>query len=528
MVANEEITEQQFSDAVSGKESKIMEEAMREAELRVDENSGHPFEFLEGVFGYHIPLDIMKRMRDGTIDEMNLLPITRFIKNVTSLGKPGGVNIEAPIRKAFGLEPDGMLGDFYIVRELGNMVADGVMTASDMRELAVMATNGDREHPLLKEAQKRVDDYQRLRYIGQVFGLDVMPSGESKQRALGIEFFKAIEAGDTKEFFEKYPEYESRLLLSDWDDPEAMAKQAMKNQIWESYGDADPAIKKAARERFGEEFSTAFLQENNMETLTLEKMALWSQLLSGEDFEILKGDAADESPLLDIATMDAYEQFKGQTEARGVDLSRIQQLQQIYFDLPEVEKAHFLGEFTELQDYWNWKNVYLGTHPELIDVLGTQKVKDMPEEIQPLYIDYQSKMLQYFGPEIYDTQGGYFDLPEGQQRSQYLYQHPELKQYWDWKREIKELFPQLVPYLTKQPDAIPAPKEVQGVEGPHLLDISDWDADLLQTLSVYFYSGRELGAGSLAMLKSKWIESGSPGELQDFIDTTVRNSFEIY
>jgi len=53
----------------------------------------------------------------------------------------------------------------------------------------------------------------------------------------------------------------------------------------------------------------------------------------------------------------------------------------------------------------------------------------------------------YF-PGYYDLQDVYFKLPEkSKQRKAYLKEHPELVQYWDWRRDWFHRNPDVVPYL---------------------------------------------------------------------------------
>lgn len=74
-----------------------------------------------------------------------------------------------------------------------------------------------------------------------------------------------------------------------------------------------------------------------------------------------------------------------------------------------------------------------------------------PETAWRAQVFYDARTQNF--PGWYETQNGYYNLPKAQRRT-YLTQHPELKEYWGWRREFMEKNPDLVPYLTDDEKAI--------------------------------------------------------------------------
>ncbi|RKX65879.1 MAG: hypothetical protein DRP42_04130, partial [Tenericutes bacterium] len=50
-------------------------------------------------------------------------------------------------------------------------------------------------------------------------------------------------------------------------------------------------------------------------------------------------------------------------------------------------------------------------------------------------------------PDYYELQNKYFTLAEGNARNDYLRQTPQLKQYWDWRRNFLKKNPSIAPYI---------------------------------------------------------------------------------
>jgi hypothetical protein len=69
-----------------------------------------------------------------------------------------------------------------------------------------------------------------------------------------------------------------------------------------------------------------------------------------------------------------------------------------------------------------------------------------PETAWRAQVFYDTRNSKY--PDFYTLQNGYYANETKGARATYLKQNPELKQYWDWRRDFMTKNPDLVPYLT--------------------------------------------------------------------------------
>jgi hypothetical protein len=444
-MADGEISEAQAAEAMQMREGPLWEKAMTEGRIRVEGENANPFDFIQILSGYSLPLDMMAKILDGRPEDISRLPVTRMVEAATAYSTPGGINLEGPMRRALGWPERGKFGDYFVIRELANMVATGDMPLEVAQRAMV-----DKQGEAWTRALDRVGKYQATRYWGSALWTDFFPAGEERQRALHDVFVDALESDEPDaltNFFEEYPEFEARLQMRDWEDPQAMMRSFLVGQVWDQWMEADDLTRDRAKERFGETFQNAFLDKEtrSYDAIDTETLAIWSRMLGGDDLD-MAGPVDQLDPLVDAELAQAYKQY---TQAMGeANPGNIEQLQALYFDTPENKRVEFLKRFPQLRQYWDWKNVYLNEHPELIDELGTSKIKDAPDNIQELYYEYQAARVQHF-PNIYATQSQYFELPKPQRRA-FLGQHPELRQYWDWRRAVLEEYPEMEPYLTSR------------------------------------------------------------------------------
>ncbi len=444
-LADEEITQAQAAEAMQMREGPLWEKAMTEGRIRVEGENANPFDFIQVLSGYSLPLDMMAKIMDGRPEDISRLPVTRMVEAATAYSTPGGFNLEGGMRKALGWPERGKFGDYFVIRELANMVATGDMPLEVAQRAMV-----DKQGEAWTRALDRVGKYQATRYWGSALWTDFFPAGEERQRALHDVFVDALESDEPDaltNFFEEYPEFEARLQMRDWEDPQAMMRSFLVGQVWDQWIDADKLTRDKAAERFGETFQYAFLDKEtrSYDAIDTETLAIWSRMLGGDDLD-MAGPVDQLDPLVDAELAQAYKQY---TQAMGeANPGNIEQLQALYFDTPENKRVEFLKRFPQLRKYWDWKNMYLNENPELISELGSSKVKDAPENIQKLYYEYQAARSQHF-PNIYAVQSQYFELSKPQRRA-FLGQHPELKQYWDWRRAVLEEYPEMEPYLTSR------------------------------------------------------------------------------
>ena len=102
-------------------------------------------------------------------------------------------------------------------------------------------------------------------------------------------------------------------------------------------------------------------------------------------------------------------------------------------------------------------------------------------------------------PNYYEQQQGYYALPKSERKS-YLFKNPELKEYWDWKNNWYDAYPQYKPIFNGQ-----AFKTV---------DTSNWPPGLSDYVTAYAYTGKRMPSGAYAALEQVWIMEGQP--MSDF------------
>jgi len=121
--------------------------------------------------------------------------------------------------------------------------------------------------------------------------------------------------------------------------------------------------------------------------------------------------------------------LRGEVAARWPEVD-IYAIQGGYFDIPEDNKAA--------------RRAYLKTHPELKEFWGLQAAIGLREETEPRlqFIFDAYDMAEEKWPGIRNTQDEYFRIKEAEGKEaarQYLREHPELKEYWDFISSVKEV-----------------------------------------------------------------------------------------
>jgi len=136
------------------------------------------------------------------------------------------------------------------------------------------------------------------------------------------------------------------------------------------------------------------------------------------------------------------------------------------------EVAEHLGELFQMAFLNRETRSYDSIPPEMLQVWLKIIGGDPPGEVH--YTETLTPM-EFAPPEVawrlevfYDTRNEYFDYNEalwpiqstyfkleGAARPAFLREHPELKRYWDWRRDFMYRNPDLAIYLEDDPDRIP-------------------------------------------------------------------------
>lgn len=400
MRSAEKITPAEAEQAISTKTGVIWERAMAQAEIEEGKSSSPASlvgMMMQPALWWQIPLNMANENRAET----GPLPITRTGQTIKELGKNtflqpitnmvGGALAapETAIRRSKGLSEFGQWGDYYIDRTIAGMAADGEITA-DQARIAMIERTGD----IFAEATSRVSQEQALRtpgaagimalksgkpiqaipaFIGSIFGGSLFSEGELKMRGLKPVYdnaWKKFEAGDDQainQFFEDYPEYEARLAL--YDEPEDRLHQFLIDSVWRKYMALDKQNKYMAVEALGEDFELSFLDKEtrSYETISDKTLATWSQMLGKSEMpkvEAVAGaEKAKEISYYDQRTLKAIDAYRTEKESR---FKNVNVWQEAYFALPVgAQRKAFLQQHPELKAYWDWKDEYSRTHPEI-------------------------------------------------------------------------------------------------------------------------------------------------------------------
>jgi hypothetical protein len=541
MVHDEEINQTDAQAAIQDHAGTIWEKAYTQAKIDTDSDTANPYEFINLMMGWALPLQWAYYGLSGQKEKINALPITRMVNAVTSglgMNKGRGINLEGPIRRTLGMPELNQWDDYRVDRMLANMAAEGIVTADDAQRAML-----DRTGPAFLQAQQRVAQMGAWSYFGAPAAVDFFPEGEATQRALQGEYQKALEvwmkdknSTAMQDFFDKYPEYEARMAL--YRDPASRLKQFLISEVWNRYNGLPDLYKKQLRDQLGDLFNQAFLQKEtrSYDSIDPSTLATWATLMGGQPPAAAGAVAAQAVPV-NLATPDvaaAYQDFRDQVEQRWPNIYSVQE---IYYRIPpgKVQDA-YAKKHPEIDQYNQFKNAYFAAHPDIIPyAIGEEnKVYNANPQVQALYYQYQAQRDRLF-PNVFQLQDQYYALPTTERKA-FRAQYPMLPAYWDWRREFLRQYPQMIPYIVSTESlaeaylgetvstpavgvgttqAIAAPKELQ-----------EFTPALLRALLGYYQADQPLSAGAQKELQRIWIQAGRPaGDLKAWLEQVVKPLF---
>ncbi|MBI5942879.1 MAG: strawberry notch C-terminal domain-containing protein [Chloroflexi bacterium] len=470
-------SETEIVEAARTHSGSTWERAFAEAQMRRESAISNPLDFMGMMFGpawyLTTPLKLLGVKNipgsPGGRESINPTPIlntTQAIDTVTQntwaepfgdvlglIGKP-----EQMLREGLGLPEFGEYGEYYIDRQLANMVADGDISAEEA-QIAMLERTGanfDLARERVKyELAMRVplassmmagltaDNFGQgvarlaATSVPSLFGAGLLPSGELEYRGLAQEWneaWKKKDMGDDKaigKFFDEHPEYEAYLAKNK--KPEERLSSFLVSQIWDGY----MALGKTDQKTFEAEargFQEAFRDEETRAPMDVdvETLTRWAQMLSKRVPNVEQTAPAIENPT------------------------------------PPLQK--YDPQITQVTD------------------------------------KYFSQRAEKF-PNYFTQENEYFNLPKSK-RTRYLVEHPELKQYWDWKDTWFETYPQYEPifrgHVFKR------------------IDTSGWSTMLLDYVGMYAMTGGKLGKGAWKALEQQWLMAGKPyDDVQVWLDAQV-------
>jgi hypothetical protein len=505
-------TQDEIQQALSG-QGPIYEKALAEAKLRRTEQITGPAEFMNMMFGIGFYLTTPYYLATGQgekISETPMLKSTRAFETALKgspfealgnmiglLGKP-----EEWLRSKAGLPEFGEYGDYYINRQLANMVADG--TEIDGKPVSPEMANKamiEKQGPLYELARERVKQELMLRVPGMsalyagthgasleemllavpesLFGAQLLPEGELRYRGLKEKWnaaWKAYDNGDKKavqRFFDDHPEYESYLMKGK--SPEEMLRAFLVGQIWNRYMGLDKGNQKIIRAQMGDLFQRAFLDKNtrSVESIDVNTLAVWSRMLGGmvPQTEATRGVTEIPQammPRLEGMPLKISQQLNTYYQERDRRYPNIVAIQNMYYAMPKEKQYQFKQMYPELSDYWAWRRSYIRSHPEAAPFIDGKIAENI----------LQGKM----------------DVPPGMNAEQYK----RLLTYYRGGDEGSQ------PTYTAE------------------FYLKDATPTLRMQLDLYRMTGQPLGAGALHELAAIWEANGKPtNTLQEFVDQVI-------
>lgn len=523
-LGNGDITNAQAMQALQTRSGPLWEKALAQSKNELDADYSNPFDFMSLLTGPSLPIQWATQLLRGKPENISQLPITRFIQSISSiagLNNGKGVNIEGPIRRALGWPERGQYQDYFVDRMLANMAADGTITPADATKAMV-----ERSGPAFELAQQRVSKIDAARYFAGSFSADFFPEGEKKQRENYEIFKQAIEARDAGDptaltrFFDEHPEFDARLMQGD--DPDSKLRQYLISEVWDRYQKLPDLERRTLTNQFGDVFQNAFLNKEtrSYDAIDTATLAWWTKTMGGY---LPKGTEVPQVPVNAPAKteVEAYQKYVNERNKKFPDIGKIQDA---YYKTPEANRQAFLQRYPQLSDYWNWRDQFMAENPSVIpNTIGEDNaLRGAPPQVQQAVYEYRSQRTQMF-PDIFTTQDKYYSLT-GTAKKNYLKQHPELSEYWNWQRSFLGRNPEAIPYIKSTEQIASA---VLGEDyTDYQVDPAQFDPVLIRQLMGYFYGNQPLSSGARQMLRRVWEKNGKPmGSLDAYINKVLKWNF---
>ena len=436
--ASESVPQEQIVEAAKTRSGDLWDKAMAEAKVRREAEISNPLDFVSATFGpawyLSTPAKLLGLGKDGpeTVTELPITRTARALDTVTNdtwaepignlfglLAKP-----EQVFREKNNLPEFGEYGDYYIDRQLANMVAEERITPEEA-QIAMIERQGEN----FEIARERVQLELAMRiplmgaiYAGlnegagaglqalpaSLFGAGVLPQGELEYRGLKDEWneaWKRRDAGDTEainRFFEDHPEYEAYLAKGK--EPEDRLRSFLIGQIWDGYMSLGETDRKMASAELGDDFRQAFLNKEtrSYDVLDVNTLSQWAQLLNKRVPKVEQTMPAIENPLppIDYFSPEVSAITDKFYEQRRTLYPDYYEVEQGYYDLPKSERRAYLLAHPELKEYWTWKDGWYDRYPELVPVFKGEVFKTVDfSGWNPMLIEYVASYA-YAGEDI--------------------------------------------------------------------------------------------------------------------------------
>lgn len=123
-----------------------------------------------------------------------------------------------------------------------------------------------------------------------------------------------------------------------------------------------------------------------------------------------------------------------------------------------LDKATRNTDAIDLNTLQYWVSIMGGKPPGKLELSPNTPPLEMTDKdtayrVQVFY-DARQRQFDYYN-KIAPLQNDYYKLQEGAARREFRNSHPELVNYWNWRRDFMQRNPDLAPFITDNPDQLP-------------------------------------------------------------------------
>lgn len=487
-------TRDEAKEIIEKKEGAYWEQAMAEAQAEATKDELAPMNLTSMMVTPAMWWTYPYHMIKGTPEKIPLLPTTRLGQAVRGIGGDGIIGMignllatpEESIRRKFNLPVYGQWGEYYLDRTLANMAGDNTYSVDEIR----MAMS-ERKGPAYQEAIKRVEQELALRMPGSQTALAIkegkygaiprtllttlFPAGilsEGELHFAGLKdshaaAWEKLNSGEDpnaiNDWYEANPEYKARTAL--FDEPEERLRKFLRDQVWDKYYAMPEEQRYELPEILGNQFRESFLdsETRDFDSIDTETLAYWSRVMGGN-----------------VPDVDATQKVTGMSD----------------FEIPTLPNATM--------------------EPGQVD--SGYSSMPSPDFMQ----QYEAQRSQMF-PNYKTLQDTYWSLPENQ-RSGFLQEYPELKNYWDWNKAYKIQHPQVGDYIDQRNAEYAKENPMDQAVRTYAQDM---DPALRMSLLFTYYAGQDATGSAKAVLRQDWDKLGRPGmDFEDWLAKVLKGLVE--
>ena len=468
MLSSGQITQAEYDEAVDSKNTPVWDRAMSEAQQNDDNQKFDAWDFATAMSSPHAPIMWAYNAASGHPENIGpFAPVSRLMRNAaTMMGvedwNNSSWNVEAKLRKQMGLPAFDKWDDYRIDRALSSFAGTGEYSLDEVKEAMYLSSLVQQGKLSPEEAKQMSEVYREgvtranQEYSGgtagailSFFGINVksLPPGEQNLRRLQDDFGNAYQQyHDANQALEKFigqhPELGREGAIEAWErcyPAQARNADALKN-FFEEHPEYEArlALFDKPEERVRKFMVDQIWQQWN-EYPKLNQDEIRDQL--GPDFD---------------------QAFLNKNTRSYDNLS------------PEQ-----LSVWLKLMG-GNPVGTLTATDQALLSLQSLRLTK--PETAYRVQVFYDTRKSTY--SDFYTLQNGYYAYETKRERDNYVREHPELREYWDWRRDFMNKNPDLVPYLTdnerdierarnrhRQEGAVPTAQEISVNLGPEITEL---------------------------------------------------------